>query len=361
VTKFAPNARILIVKTHAIGDVLMATPAIRDVRAAYPHAQITMLIGRWSAAAVRTLPFLDDLIEFDDRDLLKGRPVASLRLLARVRARRFDAVFVFHPSPLLHAFAWMAGIPIRLGLRQAQARSARFLTASVPEDLEAGTYYPLNFQRVVALAGVPLSQPRLEAFSEADDIEAVAQILRESGVSPEEDYILIAPGGGRNSKEDVAARRWPAEKFGELARTVIETHPRLRIILTGSDRDAQDTATVSSMVPRTVDLTSRTTLPQLFALADRARVVICNDSSLLHIAIARGVPAVVPFGPTGARQRVPAWALPFTLQSGIPCSPCYVGGAFPGCSIGIKCLREMEVEALHEKLVRALDDPRPAS
>jgi lipopolysaccharide heptosyltransferase II len=352
-------ARILIIKTQAIGDVLMTTPAIRDLRFAYPRSRITLLVGNWSAGAVRKSPHLNELITFDDRILLERRPLATLALLARIRARNFDAVFIFHPSPLLHAFAWLAGIPKRYGL--VRGSRARFLTAGAPEDLGPDTYYPLNFQRVVALAGVFTGEPSLEVHADIQDRIAVDTLLASAGLGPASPYILMAPGGGRNSKEDVAARRWPAIRFGELARMIRERHPGLTVVLTGGDSDSGETGIVRSIVPESVDLTGKTSLSQLFELASRARVVVCNDSSLLHIAVARGTPAVAPFGPTGARQRLPAWALPYARQSGLACSPCYVGGTFPGCSIGVKCLQEMRSSEMWENLERALADSARAA
>jgi len=345
--------RILIVKTHAIGDLLMTTPAIRDIRNAYPTSHITLMTGTWSAPAVRHNPHIDELLEVNDAVFLGRRNWWEIfTLLLKVRSRRFDKAFVFHPLPAVHLFTRLAGIPVRYGLMNEGG--SRHLTAGVREDLGARTYYPVNFQRVAALDGVPAGPPMLEAFAGQEDENEAKRVLAEAGVGPGDDFLLVAPGGGRNTKEDVAARRWPADRFAALLRDAVARHPELKVVLTGSHLDAVDTAAVAAAVPGAVDLTARTTLPQLFVLAGRARVVVCNDSSLLHIAVARGTPAVVPFGPTGAPQRVPADMLRFVEQSTLLCSPCYVGGRFPGCGIGYACLKEMTVEAVGARLEAAL-------
>jgi heptosyltransferase-2 len=350
--------RILVIKTHAIGDLLMTTPALRDLRQGFPLAHITLMTGTWSAPALRFNPHIDEILEVDDAVFL-GSParnaVALARLLLRLRRGGFSKAFIFHPMPAIHLFARLAGIPVRYGL--LNTRGSRHLTDGVPEDLGPDTYYPVNFQRVVGRSGAPSGPPTLEVHPGPDDAAIVDRLLQESGVGIGTDFILVAPGGGRNVKEDVASRRWPVDKFAELVRETLAAHPGLTAVLTGARGDAAECAAVAGAVPGTVDLTARTTLPQLFALAARARAVVCNDSSLLHIATACGTPAVVPFGPTGARQRVPEVGMPYAVQSTLPCSPCYVGGRFPGCSIGHACLKEMPVELLRDRLTAALARP----
>src|SRR5690606_34831875 len=109
------------------------------------------------------------------RVLLRGgRLLAALRLLARIRKGRFDTAVIFHPSPFLHLFALLAGIPIRYGLaRGGRGTRNLFLTAAVPEDLGPDTYYPVNFQRVAALAGAVPGSPTPEVHATAED-EAAA-------------------------------------------------------------------------------------------------------------------------------------------------------------------------------------------
>jgi heptosyltransferase-2 len=353
-------SRILVIKTHAIGDLLMTTPAIRDLRAAYPRAHISLMAGKWSAPALRKNPHLDEIIEFDDRILLRWRPLGALSLLLDIRRREFDVAIIFHPSPLIHAFAWLAGIPVRYGLTRGgesqHERHARFLTQGVPEDLQPNTYYPINFQRVTALAGATPGPAQLEVHPDAGDKAEANRLLAESGIGDGDSFLLVAPGGGRNSKEDVAARRWPAERFAELAQHAIATHPGLKVVVTGAASDAREAGIVSSKVPGSINLTARTTLGQLYVLTRRARAGLCNDSSLLHIAVACRKPVVAPFGPTAAAQRLPEWARRYSIQSGIPCSPCYIGGRFPGCPIRFECLREMTAGTLHAGLERALAD-----
>jgi heptosyltransferase-2 len=357
------NARILVVKFNAIGDVVMTTPALRDLRAAYPRAHITLLVGSWSAPVIRNNPHLDEILEFDSSILefdqtpfFKRKWLSIARLILRLRRGRYDAAIVLHALPTVHLFVRLAGIPIRYGMLR-EGRSARHLTASVPEDLGPERYYAANYQDVVALAGAPLGPTQSEVHSSAEEVAQADRLLAEAGIGPGGEFLLVAPGGGRNPREDMQARRWPKERFAEVLLDLIARRPGFRVVLSGAGSDREETSYIASRLPGAVDFTSRLTLGQLFRVAQRAGAVLCNDSSVLHIGIAARRPVVAPFGPTSARQRMPDWALPYAWQSPIPCSPCYSGGGyFPGCPIGFQCMRETGSEQILPLLERALDE-----
>src|SRR5690606_35025325 len=98
---------------------------------------------------------------------------------------------------------------------------------------------------------------------------------------------------------------------------LLKDRPGLKIVLSGSESDREETGYLAARVPEAVDMTGKMTLPQLFCVARASRAVLCNDSSILHVGIACGVPVVAVFGPTSARQRMPVWALPYAWQSPI--------------------------------------------
>jgi len=345
------NARILIIKTQAIGDLLMTTPAIRDIRAAYPAAHLALMVGSWSAPAIRKNPSLDEIIEFDDRILLNRHWFEIIRLLFQLRRKQFDCVLIFHPSPFLHFFALLSGIPLRYGLMRGQRD--HFLTEGVLEDLEEGKYYPANFQKVAALTGAKPGRMDIEVYTDMEDERQTQMLLEDAGVDA--DFLLVAPGGGRNSKDDVEAKRWPKKYFVELLMELKRTRSNLKIVLCGSEGDREETDFISRRILGAVDLTGRTTLPQLFCLAGKARSILCNDSAIMHIGVARGTPVVAPFGPTSLKRFLPEWARIYSVQSKIACSPCYVGGHFPGCTIGFQCMRDIGVAQVRILLESALD------
>lgn len=345
------RARILIMKTHAIGDLLLTTPAIRDIRRAWPDAEITLLTATWSAPVVRNNPHLDRLIEVDDRVFLQRRWGGLMKLCLRLLARRFDAAFLFHPLPAVHALAWLARIPRRYGLVW-QGDGFR-LTAGHRQDF--GVYDALNFQNVAALAGAKPGSPRLEAYPSSAETAKVAALLEARGVAATDTVLLVAPGGGRNSKDDVAAKRWPSAHFTTVLAEFARRRPEVRIVISGAKGDRPETRHLAERLPSAVDLSESVTLGELIALTRRARTVLCNDSAVLHLAVAAGVPVVAPFGPTSRTRFLPEGAREFSPQATIACSPCYISGAFPGCDIGYRCMQEITPETVLANVEAALD------
>src|SRR5690606_6214035 len=115
--------RVLVVRADNIGDVLMSAPALAALRAALPHAAITLLASPAGSQAAPLLPWIDDVwterVLWQDLGRLRFDPARERRFVDVLRARRFDAAIVltsFSQSPYPAAFvAWLAGIPLRAG------------------------------------------------------------------------------------------------------------------------------------------------------------------------------------------------------------------------------------------------------
>lgn len=356
--KLSPTARILVVKFNAIGDLILSTPALRDLRKAYPRAHITLMVGSWSAPVIRHNPHVDEILEFDQDIFLQRRWRDLLRLLFDVRRRRFDAALIFHALPAIHLFMRLTGIPARFGM--SRGKSAGLLTAAVPESLDPGTYYATKYQQVTALAGAPMGSSDPEVHSTEADEAVVRDLLAAEGLGSGRPFLLVAPGGGRNPVTDMPAKRWPVEQFAATLRELAQARPELKIVLSGAPSDREETGSLAKEIPSAVDWTGKLTLPQLFVAARSARAILCNDSSVLHVGVACGTPTVVPFGPTDARQLVPARGLRYVWQSPISCSPCYrvgSGAPFAGCPIRFRCMRETTTEQIRPLLELALARP----
>jgi lipopolysaccharide heptosyltransferase II len=115
-----------------------------------------------------------------------------------------------------------------------------------------------------------------------------------------------------------ATKRWPIASYARLA-GLIQAQLGLRCVIAGG----RDVIELAQQAPETLDLSGRTTLPQLVALLDRATLVIANDSGPMHIAAALGRPLVTIFGPTNPTRTGPYGRMETVLRLGVECSPCY--------------------------------------
>ncbi len=346
------QVKILVIKVAALGDFLMATPALRALKQAPRVSAVHVLAGRSIAAVAGNDPDVDRVFYLDDRRLFRGgwlaRAAEALKASRRLRRERYDVGFNFHRDPRFAVILFLAGCRRRIGFRRA-GRRPWLLTEAVPvEGIQHHIFHycdllkPLGIFCLDFKMGFPLNR--------AVEAAAVAKFLAREALV---DYVVLAPGGAANVKEEMESRRWPGENFSALAGLL--TTAGMRVVLVGSGSDAAIAARIKASQPGVVDFTGRTTLAEAAAILKRSRLVVCNDSGLMHLAAAVGARVVSIFGPThpGEKKPLNEGSIAVWKGEGMECSPCYHDGVFPKCS-HLECLRQVtpgEVFELAQKMI----------
>ena len=338
--------RILLIKTHAIGDLILIVPAIRAVRKKYPDAMISLLVGKWSSALLANYPALDELIVFDDTILHNRHVFGILQLIRRIRRRRFETVYIFHQSNALHLFAWLAGIPERIGFSNSIARF--LLTRSVipraPYDrYVAEVYCDLVDSEKVLPKEAYIPDLHIETAA-AQFAETFWMQNRLEGRS----VAVIFAGGGVNPAESNLTKVMPISFYAEIISYLNQID--WKIILVGGERDCKRVQKLFEMIgERAVNVCGKTSLLETTALLAKSDILLSNDSSPIHIAVALNVPSIVFFGSTSGRSLLPDDSRHKIIQSPLPCSPCYTFSRFPGCE-NPGCLQEISAEIAIKEL-----------
>ncbi len=273
-----------------LGDLLCAVPALRALRRGFPDARVA-LIGldpeaRWF---VERFPYVDELMAFPGYPGLPERdpdPAGVVSFLADAQRRGFDVAVQLHGSgeTTNHVIALLG----------ARATAGAFLEGRYRPDERRFVEYRddesevVRGVRIVERLGVRAAGLELEfPVREADEAE-LERALRGShpGVGG---YAVVHPGAS------VRERRWPPERFAEIADVLARRG--LGIVLTGSDAERDVTREVRAAMSagEAVDLAGRTSVGALGALVRDARVVVCNDTGISHLAAALRVPSVVVF------------------------------------------------------------------
>jgi ADP-heptose:LPS heptosyltransferase len=170
--------------------------------------------------------------------------------------------------------------------------------------------------------------------------------LRAAGIESGERVIGIHPGS------NVALKRWPAERFVELAVAIAER--RLgRILLVGGASERETAAQIAARCP-VVDVVGRTTVRQLVGLSTVMDVLITPDSGPMHIAAAVGTRTIALFGPTDPGRVGPLGPGHQVLSVPVPCGPCFRSGKFPNCPKAL-CMEGLRVSQVMDAVQRALD------
>lgn len=284
---------VLVWKFGALGDLLMCTPLLRQLRRAMPNARITALVGQRSAAAIAGHPACDRIETFDERALTASGSWRLPRLMARLA--RADRVFVLDKHQVFGVIARMSGVPSRIGFNRFG--EGRWHSIAVPYGAiqhEIDCYLDL-----LAAAGQPVDASDRALDPPRGSREEASEAF--SGALPA-GYRVLINAGGINARENSMVRRLPAELFDAVLQRCRELGP---VVFLGNEAEREAYPTASSDV---INLAGRTTLNQAAAVLRGARAVITTDCGLMHLAGAVGVPTLALFGPTHPLRKCPPGA-----------------------------------------------------
>jgi heptosyltransferase-2 len=202
---------------------------------------------------------------------------------------------------------------------------------------------------LVEAVGCAARGTQLELFVTPDEQQEAARALAEAGVGEGEPLALVAPGASFGP-----SKQWPP---GHFARAADALAAHARVVLVGAPAERALAAEVTAaMRTRAADLTGRIGLGGLKALARRARVAVCNDAGLRHVAVAFGVPCVVLMGPTSLEKTALNLERVSVLVEDVPCRPCYLRE----CPIDHRCLTRITPERAVAAALAALAAPAAA-
>jgi len=287
---FTPR-NILVIDFGQLGDVVLSLPALGAVRRRFPRSRVTVAVGRAAGAVVEMAGVADEVLAVDRVGLRDGAKVLSVlrigKLVAEVRRRRFDFVIDLHSLSETNLLGFLSGAPRRLYARRPN-RSLDYLSNFRPQppvedrskhavDRYLDVLAPLDVGEVSRTPRLPVRE---------DDARAVSELLRKEKVGLEGPLVGMFPGAGHPS------RRWPVERFAELAWS-LERNDGVRAIIFAGPEERELVRGARAKFPASSVVLDRLTVPQLAAAAARLSVFVSNDTGPMHVAAAVGTPVVI--------------------------------------------------------------------
>jgi heptosyltransferase-2 len=335
---------ILVVQTAWLGDIVLTTPLLRELKRARPEATVTVVTTPLGAETLFGLPFVDEIVVFDKKGRDRGI-LGTLRLARRLRRARFEVSIAAQRSFRTGLLLRASGAPLRVGFEEARGSWA--YTRKI--GWVAGDHAVRRYLALSAPAGghPESADPRPELAVRSEARASATKLLAESAIGPGEPVLALAPGSIWGTK------RWTPEGFAAVARAARERG--LRPVLLGSPAERELCEQVASLSGAgAVVFAGRTSIPEMTALLSISRGLVTNDSGPGHVASAVGTPVIAVFGPT-----VPAFGYtPFGDRNvivehpGLECRPCHPHGP-EVCPLGHHlCMREIGAE----RVVAALDE-----
>jgi ADP-heptose:LPS heptosyltransferase len=290
---------IVVFRALQLGDMLCAVPALRALRRTLPHAHVALVGLPWARQfASRFAAYIDEFIPFPGHPALPEQPVRQdevKKFYETMCARRFGLALQLHGSgDISNDIVTNFGAEAVAGYNRGDAVHTERTVLFPYPDLGAEPERLLSL--VQRLGATPDGQHLEFPLAAADEQELASSGLAASLASG--NYICVHPGARTRDK------CWPPERFAEVADRLADEFG-VAVVLTGSEREADLTTRVAGhMRNRPVDAAAPISIGAMAALMSRARLLVCNDTGVSHIAAGLGLKSVVIF----SKADIARWA-----------------------------------------------------
>lgn len=358
--------RIQVIRLDELGDVVLSTAFLRELRRAVPAAHITLVVQPGVKGALATCDDVDELLTLDVRCRRALRPFvlpfrAAAFGLRQLRRRRPDLVILPRwdaDQCYATVAARFSAAPLRVGFSHRVRPYKRRVNAGFDWLLthtldHRGLAHEVDRSRALLrwLGAEPSGLGPSLGWGVAEET-VVDQFLAGAGPAHNRRWIALSPSFGHS-----VLKQWPTEHFVELARRLV-ARGDVRILLVGAEADRPLAARIAGAVgDSALDLTGKTTLAQLPALLARCALFVGADTGVMHVAGAVGVPVIGIFGPTNTARFAPWGGDVVTLD--LPCSPIHRQPEADRCRRCVlpapRCMTDLGPALVYEAVAHRLD------
>ena len=305
--------KILIVAPSWVGDMVMGQTLLKLLKQQENNCQIDVLVNNWALDVVKRMPEVSKVhsnpFKHGEFALLK-----RIKLGLQLRHEKYDQVFVMANSFKSALVPFFAGIPKRTGFLGEMRYG--LLNDYFKLDKQA---LPLMIDRFCALANNGKKPANIQYPQFNVDHIQQAKVLANLGLKLDLPVICLCPAA-----EYGPAKRWPSAHFAELANKLQELGYQVWIM--GSSKDqalAEEIIQAAKVQTQLYNLCGRTDLVEVIDLLACAKVVVSNDSGLMHVACAVNVPVIAVYGSSSPDFTPPLSNLAIIEQLSLDCSPCF--------------------------------------
>jgi heptosyltransferase II len=329
--------KILVRGTNWVGDAVMQIPALRQLRAVFADAHITLCTRDWAKGIFADADFIDEILPINANESVFSQS-------KKLREREFDLAVLFTNSFQTALIAKFGKIKTRFGYAN-EGRSV-LLTNSIAKpswkNERHEIFYYLNLISEVEkhYFGIVSEQNMQFDLQVSDERKtAVRKLLSENGVDLSKPIIAFCPGS-TNSR----AKRWLTESYAKL-NDKIQRELNANVILIGDKSEfaiSLEVAEKAQVKPSL--LTGKTTLAEAAAILSVCELLVSNDTGPAHISAALGTKTVVIFGPTNPKTTHPIGAE--IVRKDVECSPCMLRD----CPIDHRCMTQISADEIFNKV-----------
>lgn len=325
--------RILVFAYHGLGNFIMYTPALKLLRERYPNARIDLQVGNNTGCeeVLAGADFFDNIYNLP----YKAGVRAWLKRIREIRATRYDiTINEFHSHSWILALTVAAsGAKFRVGHVTSPGWSARFSRYSfifnLPVTMREDQHETHRYMDLVSAAGAETSvQEEVKPFMYLTDADRqfarafIASHNQTDSKAPKQTKRILGIQPG--TSPTMRWKQWPLERYRQLLERLSAEQPESQIILFGAPNEAEMIQELAAGLGHNISIAAgKTTIKQVAALIEKCDLLVCNDSGLMHVAVAVDTPVVAIYGPTDFNRTAPLGSQHTMIRHAMPCSPCF--------------------------------------
>jgi lipopolysaccharide heptosyltransferase II len=350
---------VLNMLATTIGDVVFLTPFFRILKKRFPKINIAVTTSSMTQKFFENNPYVDNIICIPELEKIASSKLSKIEktkiyykimrnMVKKIKSEKFDLCIVAWPNfPIMQLLPKMAGIKYSVGYEYPGSIFSFLLTKKTefknqhkfPERHFVESYFDL-----LRLLDIEIyeSEKYVEIFISKKDEKEAEKLMKKYKISKSDFFVAFQAGAKWDSKQ------WPRENFGNLAKTLIEKY-NAKIILTGSPDEYDMNEEVNKIADsKLINLCGKVPLGLLPAILKKTKLVIGNDSGIMHIAGAVGAKTIVVYGSTNPRHsRVLGKNKSTAIFKNNFCKPCITD--MKNCKYNYKCMRMVKVnDVMHE-------------
>lgn len=332
---------IIVRMPNWIGDLVMATPILADLRKAFPTARITAMCRSPLGDLLKEDPIIDEIFSFKKASRF-GRRSANRSIIEKLRKGDYDLGIL-----LTHSFSsawwfWQGKVKHRIGYGGHFRNLLLTKSVPVPEKVKQ-QHLVITYKMLLQTLGIPVSETSPHLVLKSEEIQEARALLERHGIDRGR-IIGINPGAAYGS-----AKCWLPERFRQVTQQLL-AHEDVSIVYFG---DLSSMSLVKEICQgfsfRVVNLAGLTTLRELASLIQICDVLLTNDSGPMHMADALGTPLIALFGSTSEIVTGP-YRSKNVIHKHTSCSPCFKRR----CPIDFRCMKQIEVDEVYTEVCRLL-------
>ncbi|MCV3212340.1 glycosyltransferase family 9 protein [Plectonema radiosum NIES-515] len=285
--------RIVALVPGGIGDQILLFPTLDDLKRSLPSAQIDVVTEPRSKAAYRVSKSVHQLLTFDFQD--RNSLADWGNLVGMIRDREYDVAIYLGQSWLVSCLLWLTGIPTRIGY---QGKGSAFFTNPVP--FKQSQYIAAMYHDLLTGLGIQSTCPDLTVNIPLADIDWAEKEQKRLGVH-ETGYILISAGSSQLD-QSLGANIYPVENWRQIIQNFRSKQPEMPVVLVKQAEDELVTSLESSL---DVKITSPDDIGKLAAMIGGANLMLCTDSTPMHLSVAVQTYTIALFGDTEPAKLLP--------------------------------------------------------